>query len=79
MATRTESVTLHSCDLCEQDFDEADLIRLYGPLVSGKRAQADVCRGCQQRPIADLVAWIARRQRETTRQPLRSIRGVGRS
>jgi hypothetical protein len=28
MAVRTESVTLHSCDLCEQDFDEADLIRL---------------------------------------------------
>jgi len=39
MAVRTETVQFHSCDLCGQDTDEADLIRLYGPLVSGKRAQ----------------------------------------
>jgi hypothetical protein len=65
--------------LCEQDFDEADLIRLYGPLVSGKRAQADVCQGCQQRPVADLVAWINRREWETALRPLHGLRGVGRS
>jgi hypothetical protein len=78
MAVRTESVTLHSCDLCEQDRDEADLIRLYGPLLHGKRAQIDVCQDCQQRPIANLVAWIERRQRNTALRPLRSLRGVGR-
>ena len=31
MAVRTETVQFHSCDLCGQDTDEADLIRLYGP------------------------------------------------
>ena len=78
MAVRTETVEHHSCDLCEQDLDEADLIRLYGPLVSGKRAQIDVCVGCQRRPIDELVAWISDWERETALRPLRSLRGVGR-
>ena len=79
MAVRTESVTLHSCDLCEQDCDEADLIRLYGPLQRGKRAQIDICPACQRCPIAELVAWITRREQETALRPLRSLRGLGRS
>ncbi|MGN6677047.1 MAG: hypothetical protein ACTHKL_04620 [Streptosporangiaceae bacterium] len=55
MAVRTESVTRYSCDLCDHDCEEADLIRLYDPLQSGKRAQIDVCQGCHKRPIADLA------------------------
>ena len=78
MAVRTETVQFHSCDLCGQDTDEADLIRLYGPLVSGKRAQADVCPACQKRPIADLVDWLTAKQAESALRPLRSLRGVGR-
>jgi hypothetical protein len=78
MAVRTETVQIHTCDLCGQDSDEADLIRLYGPLVSGKRAQADVCTACQKRPIGDLVDWLDGKQRETALRPLRSLRGVGR-
>jgi hypothetical protein len=78
MAVRTETVQFHSCDLCGQDTDEADLIRLYGPLHAGKRAQADICPKCQKRPIADLVAWLNGKQQETALRPLRSLRGVGR-
>jgi hypothetical protein len=33
MAVRTETVQSHPCDLCGQQTDKADLIRLYGPLV----------------------------------------------
>jgi hypothetical protein len=78
MAVRTESVVYHSCDLCGQDASEADLIRLYGPLVSGKRAQADVCVTCQKRPISEVVDWLTAKQAETALRPLRSLRGVGR-
>lgn len=63
MAIRTETVQFYSCDLCEEDFDEGDLVRLYGPQNAGRRAQVDVCPDCQQRPIAELVAWIQSRQR----------------
>ncbi len=35
MAVRTETVSYHSCDLCGQDYDEADLTRLYGPQQTG--------------------------------------------
>ena len=79
MAVRTTTVQVLSCDLCGNDCDESALVRLYGPLQSGKRAQADVCMTCQQRPIADLIAWIERRQQETALRPLRSVRGVGRT
>jgi hypothetical protein len=79
MAVRTEAVQYHSCDLCEQDCDEADLTRLYNRLVAGKRAQIDICVTCQQSPVAVVIAWLDRRQREATPQPLRSIRGVGRT
>ena len=36
MAVRTETVSYHSCDLCGQDYDEADLTRLYGPPAGGQ-------------------------------------------
>ena len=78
MAMRTESVVYHSCDLCGQDSDEADLVRVYSALQAGKRAQADVCPARQKRPIADLVDWLDGKQRETALRPLRSLRGVGR-
>lgn len=78
MAVRTETVQFHSCDLCSQDTDESDLIRLYGPLQAGKRVQADICVTCQQRPIAELVAWLDGKQRETALRPLSRLRGVGR-
>ena len=78
MAVRTEAVQFHSCDLCEQDCDEADLIRLYGPLKAGRRAQIDICPACQQRPIADLIAWIDRKQHATAPRPVRGIRSIGR-
>jgi hypothetical protein len=68
MAVSTESIQFHTCDLCEQDGDEADMTRLYGSQQSGKLAQADVCRSCQQRPIADLIAWIERREHEIDRR-----------
>jgi hypothetical protein len=79
VATRTETVQFHSCDLCGNDCDVAVLTRLYGPLERGKRAQADICLACRERPIADLIAWIERRQQETALRPLRSLRGVGRT
>jgi len=78
MAIRTETVQFHSCDLCGQDTDEADLVRLYGPLHAGKRAQADICPPCQKRRIAELVEWLTRKQQETALRPLGSLRGVGR-
>ena len=77
MAVRTETVEYHTCDLCEQDCDQADMVRLYGPLLSGRRAQIDICLTCQERPAADVVAWIERRQQEIALRPLRSLRGVG--
>lgn len=44
MAVRTEVVSFHSCDLCGQDRDEADLVRLYGPPQGGKGQQIDICQ-----------------------------------
>ena len=78
MADRTEAVQFHSCDLCEQDYDEAELTRLYGPLYGGRRAQVDICTACQQRPVADVIEWISRKQQVTAPRPLGSIRGAGR-
>ncbi|HEX2320981.1 MAG TPA: hypothetical protein VHJ18_18515 [Streptosporangiaceae bacterium] len=78
MAVRTETVQFHTCDLCGQDSDEAGLVRLYSALQSGRRAQADVCPACEQSPIAELVAWLDSKQRETALRPLRSLSGVGR-
>jgi hypothetical protein len=76
MAVRTETVSYHSCDLCGEDRDEADLTRLYGsPQAAGKRAQVDICGTCQQRPIAEVVEWIRRKLEETAPRPLRRIRG----
>jgi hypothetical protein len=59
MAVRTEAVQFLSCHLCSEDVDEADLVCLYGPQHSG---QIDICVGCQQRPIAELVHWIRRKE-----------------
>jgi len=55
MATTTKTVTYFSCDLCGTDHDEDDLVRLYGPLQSGRRVQVDVCLSCRERPIAELI------------------------
>lgn len=78
MAVRTETVQVHSCDLCGQDADEASLVRVYSALQAGKQVQADICVICQQRPIADLVDWLTAKQAEAALRPLRSLRGVGR-
>ena len=73
MAVRTEVVSFHSCDLCGEDRDEADLMRLYGPAHAGKRPQIDICPECQQRPIAEVVHWIRGKQQATEPRPLRRI------
>jgi hypothetical protein len=62
MAVRTESFTLHSY-LCAQDCDEADLVRLYGPLQRGKRAQSD------QFPDTRVEAARQARSPSTAREP----------
>src|SRR5262249_56976513 len=76
MAMRTETVTYHSCDLCGEDRDEADLTRLYGsgPKV-GQRPQIDICTSCQARPVADVVEWLRSTQGSTAPRPLRGVRG----
>jgi hypothetical protein len=78
MATRTETVTYHSCDLCGQDHDEADLTRLYGPPQAGRRPQIDICQTCQQRPIANVVEWIRKQGQATAPRPGRRVRGATR-
>ena len=74
MAVRTETVQFHSCDLCEQDVEEAELTRLYGPLQAGKRSQIDICPSCQQRPIVDVITWMHRTRKAAAPTPLRSVR-----
>ena len=76
MGTRTQTTVVAFCDLCNQDRDEADMTRLYGPLERGKRAQADVCKACMERPISDLVDWLNKRQQEATPRSLRSVKGA---
>jgi hypothetical protein len=78
MAVRTETVQHHSCDLCGQDYDEADLMRLYGAQHAGQRAQIDICQACQQRPVAEVIEWIRRKQQASQPTPLRGIRGARR-
>ncbi len=76
MATRTETVTYHSCDLCGQDYDEADLTRLYGAQqAGGQRPQIDICQSCHARPVAEVVEWLRSKQTATTPRPLRGVRG----
>jgi hypothetical protein len=70
MAVRTEAVRFHSCDLCEQDFNEDELTRPYGPQQSGMRVQIDICVDCQQRPAADVIDWIRSRQQATSPRPV---------
>jgi hypothetical protein len=76
MAVRTEVVSFHSCDLCEEDRNEADLTRLYGAPRAGKRPQIDICPECQQRPISEVVGWLRRKQPASQATPLRGIRGT---
>jgi hypothetical protein len=78
MAVRTEGVSFHSCDLCGEDRDETDLVRLYGPAQRGKRPQIDICPECQQHPIAEVVAWIRGKEQTTEPRPLRRIPGGNR-
>ena len=76
MGTRTQTTVVAYCDICNEDRDEAEMTRLYGPLVSGKRAQCDVCKSCEQRPIGVLVEWLDKRQQQTTPRSLRSVKGA---
>lgn len=78
MAVRTEVVSFHSCDLCGEDRDEAELTRLYGAPQAGKRPQIDICLECQQRPIAEAVDWIRGKQQATEPRPLCRIPGSNR-
>jgi hypothetical protein len=75
MAVRTETVQFHSCDLCGEDRDEADLIRLYGPPQAGQRVQIDICQLCQQRPIAEIVEWMRRKREVSEPRQLQRVRG----
>jgi len=76
MGTRTQMTVVAFCDICNEERDEADMVRLYGPLERGKRAQADVCAACQDRPISELVAWLNNRRQENTPRSLRSVNGA---
>jgi NAD-dependent SIR2 family protein deacetylase len=65
VATRTETVYHFSCDLCGNERDERELAHLWGPdPKAGKRPQIDVCPSCQDRPVAEVLAWF-REQEES--------------
>ncbi len=63
MATRTETVYHHTCDLCGKERLGEDLAHLWGPdPKAGKRPQVDICPGCQDRPVAEVLAWFREQQ-----------------
>ena len=63
MATKTETIYHHTCDLCGAEKDEKDLRQLWGrearqPGIS-RRPKADICTDCQGRPVSDVIEFLA--------------------
>jgi uncharacterized protein YijF (DUF1287 family) len=68
MATRTETVYHHSCDLCGNERDQDELSHLWGPTPRhGQRPEIDICADCQHRPVSELLTWFARQQEPAPR------------
>ena len=63
MATKTETVYHHTCDLCGNERDQDELSHLWGPTPRhGQRPQIDICTDCQHKPVAEVIAWFARHE-----------------
>lgn len=68
MATKTITSYEHTCDLCGAQHAQEELTKLYGPSrqrgVGGTNHhdEADICTGCQAKPISELVTWFAARK-----------------
>jgi hypothetical protein len=65
LATRTITTKQHNCDLCGGERQEDGLAHLYGapawPSREGPRV--DICGECQARPVADVLALLAKAAR----------------
>ena len=73
MTTTPKTTYTHTCDLCGAEHPRGDLRRLGRlPITEGGlvirnpdvEATVDVCPDCQQKPIAELIAFMAEREAE---------------
>jgi hypothetical protein len=62
LATQTITTKRHSCDLCGQERQEDEFAHLYGPTAFPSREgpRVDICGDCQARPIAEVLALVAK-------------------
>jgi hypothetical protein len=82
MATRTETIYTHTCDLCGTERDKDELRHLSGDeraqdIYNPGRARIDICGQCLSRPVSDVLEFLdraradaeARRNRRTVVKP----------
>lgn len=86
MATTSKIIYTHTCDLCGAEKAPDELTRLgllsisEGDTDSWVRVgpPCDVCTSCQQRPIAELIAYLNDRKAEQeARRPPHTATGPG--
>lgn len=67
MATTTETIYHHTCDLCGAEKDEPELASVFSGLqmngvagvhINSRSKQADICTACRSRPVSDLLAFF---------------------
>jgi hypothetical protein len=75
MATRTETIYHHICDLCGKEREEEHLARLWGPNPrAGQRPQIDTCPDCQLKPVSQVLVWFTQQAESGPRATLKASR-----
>jgi hypothetical protein len=64
MATKTITTYEHTCDLCGDPRDKAELAQLYAKRAQPIGAhylydQVDICEECRARPVSDVLDRLA--------------------
>lgn len=65
MATTSETIYTHTCDLCGAAHEKPELTKLYGPEHGDRFPPAavkpviDICPDCHSRPVSDVLKFLA--------------------